>query len=102
MSGQFGQQTGTEAVKGMGMIELKVELLSQLSINRLDDLAHSIEGPLEGWRELLKLVAVRQGEQLEAIMEQQLSGHLRADVALIPKDRQVGMFGQQFSPNVQV
>src|SRR5712691_10818787 len=102
MSSQFGQQAGTKATKGMGVIELKVELLSQLSINRLDNLAHSIEGALEGWRELLKLVATRQGEQLETIMEHQLASQLCADVAFVTKDGQVGMVSQQFSTNVQV
>src|SRR5258708_3963297 len=86
----------------MGMIELKVELLSQLSINRLDDLAYSIEGPLECLRELLKLVATRQGEQLEMIVEQQLLGYFSTDIAFVAKDRQVGMFDQHFSSNGQV
>src|SRR5438067_89514 len=47
----------------MGMIELKVELLSQLGVDGLDNLADSVGGALEGVRELLKLVALRQREQ---------------------------------------
>src|SRR5258706_2282474 len=102
MRGQFGQEPSTQAVKGMGVIQLKVELFGQLSIDSLDNLANSIESPLDGWRELVDLVATRQGEQLEPILTQQLVGQLSADIAFVAEDRQIGVLRQQFRTNVQV
>ena len=43
MSSQFGIQTGDQPQKGMSMVLLKVELLGQLSIHRLNDLPNAIE-----------------------------------------------------------
>src|SRR5262249_22964628 len=76
MSSQFGQQPHKQAGKGMGMFELNVELLGQLTVHGLDNLADSVEGTLECWRELLSLVATPQGQKFRPIMVQQLLGHL--------------------------
>ena len=43
MSSQFGEQASTEAPKRMGMVELNVELLSQLTINGLNNLSNGIQ-----------------------------------------------------------
>ncbi len=63
MGRQLGQQPGAQPPKGMSVIDLKVELLDQLTVNGLDDLSDSIERLADsGWR-LVGLVAPRQGYQ---------------------------------------
>ena len=43
MGSQFGQQTGTQAAKGVSVIDLNVELFGQLSIDGLDNLAWRLD-----------------------------------------------------------
>src|SRR5258708_29216972 len=102
MCSQFGQQTGTQTPKGVGMIDLQVELLSQLAVDGLDNLSNRIEGAADSLRRLVGLVTTGQGHQLEAIVPQQLAGQLRTDIAFVTKDGQISVFRQQFSANSQV
>ena len=65
MSSQFGQQTGTQAPKGMGVIDLDVELFSQLTIDGLDNLANRVKSAADGfggwsaWLRLGKVLSLR-------------------------------------------
>src|SRR5258708_20672687 len=102
MSSQFGQQTGTQAPKGMGVIDLDVELFSQLTIDGLDNLADRVKSAADGFGGLVGLVAPGQGSELEEIVVEQLASHFSADVALVAKHGQVGILSQQFSTDGQV
>ena len=84
------------------MVDLKVELLGQLPIDGFNNLADGIEGVAQGFRGLAGLVAAGQGQEREPIMVEQLESQFSTDVALIAKDGQVGMFGQEFGPDRQV
>src|SRR5437016_3997183 len=86
----------------MGMIDLNVELLGQLTVDGLDDLADRIERASGGLRRLVGLVATRQGHQAESILSEELVSQISTDVAFVAKDGQIGMLGQQFSADVQV
>src|SRR5258708_3055092 len=86
----------------MRVVDLNVELLSQLSVDGLDNLAHGIERTCDGWRRLVGLVAAGQGHQVQAILTQQMTRQFGADVALIAKDGQISMFSQQFSAHTQI
>src|SRR5229473_8001633 len=102
MSGQLGQQTGTQSPKGMGVIELNVELFGQLTIDGFNNLTHSVKSAREGFGQLVFLVATRQGCEFEAVLSQQLTGQFSADVAFVSEDSQILMLCQQFSADVQV
>src|SRR5438034_4592728 len=102
MGGKFSQQTGTQAPKGMSVVDLNVELLGQLTVDGLDNLANGVERASDGLRRLVGLVAARQGHQVEAILAEQLTSQFSADVALVAKDGQIGMFGQQFSAHIKI
>src|SRR5262249_52797325 len=89
-------------MKSMSMIELNVELLSQLTIDGFDNLADSVEGATEGLGQLAVLVAARQGEEFEPIVRQELLSQLSAHVAFVAKDGQIPMLRQQFRADGQV
>ena len=46
MSGELGIKPCDIAPKGMGMVGLDVELFGELTVDRLDDLAHGVVEPL--------------------------------------------------------
>src|SRR5215831_3423930 len=102
MGSQLGQQAGTQSPKGMSVIDLEVELLCQLTIDRLDDLPNRVESATDGFRQLVGLVATRQGREFQAIVTQQLACQFNADIAFVAKDGQIRVFGQQFRPNCQI
>lgn len=102
MGCELGEKPGAQPPKGMGVIDLNVELLDQLTIDGLDDLPDGIEGfPNGRWR-LVGLVTSRQGHEFEAVVLEQLPRQIGADVALVAKDSQIGVFGQQFSTHRQI
>ena len=76
MGRQLGQKPGAQPPKGMGVIDLNVELFDQLSIDGLDDLPDGIEGVSDCRRRLIRLVTTRQSHQLEAIVLEQLPRQL--------------------------
>ena len=49
MSSQLAVESGAQAPEGMGMVRFDVELLTELAVNRLDDLSHGIEQSFELW-----------------------------------------------------
>src|SRR5436305_8725458 len=86
----------------MRVVDLNVELLSQLTVDGLDNLAHGIERTRDSWRRLVGLVAAGQGHQVEVILTQQVTRQFGADVALIAKDGQISMVSQKFSAHTQI
>src|SRR5215813_3200048 len=102
MGGEFSQQAGTQAPKGMGMVDLKVELLGQLAVDGFDNLPDGIEGASDGFRGLIGLVGTRQRHEVETIVMQQLAGQFSTDIAFVTKDGQVGMLSQQLRADVQI
>src|SRR5258708_37855373 len=97
---QFSQYPGPQVPKGMRVVDLNVELLSQLTIDGLDNLANGSERTCDVLQRLVGLVAAGQGHQMQAILMQQLTRQFGTDVAFVAKDGQIGMLGQQFSANV--
>ncbi len=102
MSSQLGQKPGAQPPKGMGVIDLNVEVLHQLPVDGFDDLPDGIEGLTNRRRRLSGLVTPRQGHQLEPVILEQLPSQVRADVAFIAKDCQIGVFRQEFGAHRQV
>src|SRR5260221_1023383 len=86
----------------MDVIELNVELLSQLTIDGLDNLTNSIERAANSLSGLVGLITTGQGPEFEAIIAQQLASQFGADVAFITEDCQIGVLCQQLSTDRQV
>ena len=86
----------------MRVIDLDVELLRQLAVDRLDDLTDGVGGPLDGPWQLLPLVATRRRQQADAVVSPQLGRLLDADVRLVTNGGEVGMLAQQFEAHLQV
>ena len=57
MSSQLAVESGAQAPESVGVVRFDVELLTELAINRLDDLPHGIEQPLDLGRHLPFLVS---------------------------------------------
>ncbi len=56
MSSQLAVESGAQAPESMGVVRFDVELLTELAVNRLNDLSHGIEQPLDFGRHLPFLV----------------------------------------------
>ena len=56
MSSQLAVESGAQTPESVGVIRFDVQLLTELAINRLNDLSHSIEQPLDFGRRLSLLV----------------------------------------------
>src|SRR5690554_1740091 len=97
MSRQLGNQTGTQASKSMGVIALNMKLLSQLSIDRFDNLAHGVEGTADRRGHLNLLIDAREGQQAQTIKVQQTRCDLGAKVAFVPVHLQIGVLFEQFA-----
>jgi hypothetical protein len=61
--GQFGIHSGPQAPEGVGMVDFDVELVGKLRIHALHSLAKCVEQLVQIGRQLLVLVAPRQGTQ---------------------------------------
>ena len=57
MSSQLGVESGTQTPESMGVVRFDVELLTELAVNCLNDLSHSIEQSFDFGRHLPFLVA---------------------------------------------
>lgn len=84
------------------MVELDVELLHQLTINGFDNGAGSMHGATEGFGKLLRLVAARQRDELETIVNEQVTGQRDPAVGRIAEHGPIGLFGEQFCAHRQV
>ena len=91
MRGQLGIQSGTQSPKGMRVIDLDVELLRQLVVDRLDDLTDGVDDPPEGPWQLSLLVAAWQRQQADAVVSPQLGCLFGADVGFVTDRGQVRM-----------
>lgn len=87
MCGQFGDQTRTQALKGLGMFVFDVRLFGQLSVYGFDNLAHRVEGAAEGRRNLDFPVLARQGQQTQVVEPQQTRRDRTPTMALGITDR---------------
>jgi len=61
MCSQFGVEASTQAPKGMGMVDFNVELIGELCVHGFDHLPNGIEQTLRSTRQLLLLIAARNG-----------------------------------------
>ena len=86
----------------MGVIDLNVKLLDQLPIDGLNDLPDGVEGLTNRDWGLIGLVARRQSHEFKPLVLEQLLRQVRTDIALVAKDRQIGVFRQEVSPHSQV
>lgn len=102
MSGKLGMQASTQAPARVGMVDLDMEMVGELCIDGLDHLAHSVEEMLERGRQLLVLIATRQGPQLDAVVLPQLSSLLCADVGFIAQHLKIVMLAEQLEPHAQI
>ena len=91
MRGQLGILSGTQSPKGMRVIDLDVELLRQLVVDRLDDLTDGVDDPPEGPWQLSLLVAAWQRQQADAVVSPQLGCLFGADVGFVTDRGQVRM-----------
>ena len=102
MGGQFRNQTGTQAPKGVGMIDLNGELFRELTIDGFNHLADGIKQSASRFRDLFFLIAPGQALQPQAIVASQLGGLRRTDVTFIAQHGQIGMLAQELKADVQI
>ena len=102
MGGELGQQARGEAPETLGVVDLQMELLGQLAVDRLDDLAGPIEHLADRLGHRLPGVAPRQGEQLYAVLRPQARRHRLADEGLVAQGGQIGVLRQQLFPGLQL
>ena len=102
VSGQLGVQAGGEARKRVGVVDLNVELLLELVVDGLDDLASAIEHAADGWGQLPLLVAARDGEEGDPALLPEGSGKHGTNGGLVSADVEVGVLAQQFLADGQV
>ncbi len=95
-------ETSAEAVEGMGVVGLDVELGVELIVDGLDDLAGTREQATERGGELLLLVAAWDREEVDASFVPQSSGDGSADVRFVADHIQARMLGEQFVSDGQV
>ena len=102
VSGQLGVQAGGEARKRVGVVDLNVELLLELVVDGLDDLASAIEHAADGWGQLPLLVAAGDGEEGDPALLPEGSGKHGTNGGLVSADGEVGVLAQQFLADGQV
>ena len=102
VSGQLGVQAGGEARKRVGVVDLNVELLLELVVDGLDDLASAIEHAADGWGQLPLLVAAGDGEEGDPALLPEGSGKHCTNGGLVSDDVEVGVLAQQFLADGQV
>lgn len=95
MSSQLGVQASTQALEGMSTISLEVELLDQLSVDRLYYLAYSPDRVSNPLRELLLLIGARDCHQHYTVLREKVLSNGFADVPFIPYHNKVGMLTEQ-------
>ena len=84
------------------MVGLKVELVHQLTIDRLDNLPNSVDALRHFLRQLLFLVGSGHGHQADVVALQKAVRHVLADVPLVSHSVQIAVFFQQFVSALQV
>jgi hypothetical protein len=76
------------------MINLNVELLSELAVDGFNKLAGGIDQLANRFRPLLALIAPRHGIQTDRVGDQERFSLCLADIALVGQDLQVMVVGQ--------
>ena len=102
VSGQLGVQAGGEARKRVGVVDLNVELLLELVVDGLDDLASAIEHAADGWGQLPLLVAAGDGEEGDPALLPEGGGKHCTNVGFVSDDIEVRVLAQQFLADGQV
>lgn len=99
---EFGVESGTQPSKRMSMVGLDVQLLRELAIDGLNDLANRVVETSEFSGQLLFLITSRQCAQADSIKLPEFGCFVCADVALVTDDLQIGVFRQEFKADVEV
>ena len=68
MRRQFGVEASAYAPKGVGVIDFNVELIGELCIHRFNHLTHRVVKALDRARQLLLLIAARNGFELDSVL----------------------------------
>ena len=99
MSSQFRNQAGTKSPKGVSVINFSMELFGQLSVDSFDDLSDTIKEFANRFRQLLLLVAARNGEQSQAVFAPETRNQVSTDESFVANHIQISMLDQHFFPN---
>ena len=102
MCGQFGVEPGTQAPKGMSVIDLDLEQLRKLVIDDFDHLTNAIQKSALFNRYFDFLITARQSQQPDAVVGVELSSFGGADVSLITQNDQVSMLAKHFKAHFQI
>ena len=107
VGGQLRVQAGGEARKRVGVVDLNVELLLELVVDGLDDLASArphagTRHAADGWGQLPLLVAAGDGEEGDPALLPEGSGKHGTNGGLVSADGEVGVLAQQFLADGQV